>query len=85
MKASEIEILINKSSSNIYVNDCGDRIADGVDVAYLVKSLLATRECVSVIAEQSEQLKAFADYAQKRMWKDGDKDLSEFVDKFLSL
>lgn len=37
------------------------------------------------IVGQSEQLKAFADYAQKRMWADGDKDLSEFVDEFLSL
>ena len=34
---------------------------------------------------QSEQLKAFADYAQKRVWEDGDKDLSEFVDEFLCL
>ena len=33
---------------------------------------------------RSEQLKAFADYAQKRIWEDGDKDLSEFVDEFLS-
>ena len=32
-----------------------------------------------------EQLKAFADYAQKRMWEDGDKDLSEFVNEFLRL
>lgn len=36
------------------------------------------------IVGQSEQLKAFADYAQKRIWEDGDKDLSEFVDEFLS-
>jgi hypothetical protein len=34
---------------------------------------------------RSEQLKAFADYAQKRMWEDWDKDLSEFVDEFLRL
>ena len=37
------------------------------------------------VVGQSEQLKAFSDYAQKRMWEDGDKDLSEFVDEFLSL
>lgn len=37
------------------------------------------------VVGQSEQLKAFADYAQKRMWEDGDKDLSEFVDEFLRL
>jgi hypothetical protein len=33
----------------------------------------------------NEELKAFAEYAQKRMWEDGDKDLSEFMDEFLSL
>jgi outer membrane usher protein FimD/PapC len=38
-----------------------------------------------LVVGQSEQLKAFADYAQKKMWEDGDKDLSEFVDEFLSL
>lgn len=37
------------------------------------------------VVGRSEQLKAFSDYAQKRMWEDGDKDLSEFVDEFLSL
>ena len=37
------------------------------------------------VVERSEQLKAFADYAQKRVWEDGDKDLSEFVDEFLRL
>ena len=36
------------------------------------------------IVGQSEQLKDFADYAQKRMWEDEDKDLSEFVDEFLN-
>jgi len=34
---------------------------------------------------QSEQLKAFADYAQKKMWQDDDKDLSDFVDEFLRI
>ena len=37
------------------------------------------------VVVRSEQLKAFADYAQKRMWEDGDKYLSEFVEEFLSL
>lgn len=37
------------------------------------------------VVGRSEQLKAFADYAQKRMWEDGNKDLSEFVDEFESL
>lgn len=34
---------------------------------------------------QSKRLKAFADYAQKKMWQDGDKDLYNFVDEFLNL
>ena len=37
------------------------------------------------VVSQRKQLKAFSDYAQKRMWEDGDKDISEFVDEFLSL
>lgn len=37
------------------------------------------------VSGQREQLKAFADYAQKKVWEDGDKDLSEFVDEFLRL
>lgn len=37
------------------------------------------------VVGRSEQLKAFADYAQIRMWEDGCKDLSEFVDEFLRL
>lgn len=40
---------------------------------------------INDVVERSEQLKAFGDFAQKRMWEDGDKDLSEFVDEFLSL
>lgn len=37
------------------------------------------------VVGRSGQLNAFADYAQKRMWEDEDKDLSEFVDEFLRL
>ena len=37
------------------------------------------------VVGQSEQLKAFADYVQRRMWEGEDKDLSEFVEEFLSL
>ena len=37
------------------------------------------------VVGQSEQLKAFADYVQRRMWEGEDKDLSEFVEDFLSL
>ena len=40
---------------------------------------------IPAVVGRSEQLKAFADYAQKRVWEDGDKDLSEFVDEFLRL
>jgi len=40
---------------------------------------------LSDVVGRSEQLKAFSDYAQKRMWEDGDKDISEFVEEFLSL
>ena len=37
------------------------------------------------VVGQSEKLKAFADYVQRRMWEGEDKDLSEFVEDFLSL
>ena len=37
------------------------------------------------VVGKSEQLKAFADYVQRRMWEGEDKDLSEFVEDFLSL
>ena len=37
------------------------------------------------VVGRSEQLKAFADYVQGRMWEGEDKDLSEFVEEFLSL
>ena len=37
------------------------------------------------VVGRSEQLKAFADYVQRRMWEGEDKDLSEFVEDFLSL
>ena len=40
---------------------------------------------LSAVSWQSEQLKAFADYVQGRMWEGEDKDLSEFVEEFLSL
>ena len=37
------------------------------------------------VSQQREMLKAFADYVQGRMWEGEDKDLSEFVEEFLSL
>ena len=49
---------------------------------WLEKKLALSKQPVS---GRSEQLKEFADYAQKRMWEDEDKDLSEFVDEFLRL
>lgn len=52
----------------------------------LFKAEILVKNCsIPGVVGQSEQLKAFSDYAQKRMWEDGDKDLSEFVDEFLSL
>lgn len=36
------------------------------------------------VANKKDLLSEFADYAQKRMWEDGDLDLSEFVDEFLN-
>lgn len=50
-----------------------------------IKEHLAEQLRIHDVVGRSEQLKAFADYAQKRMWEDGDKDLSEFVDEFLRL
>jgi 16S rRNA C967 or C1407 C5-methylase (RsmB/RsmF family) len=52
-----------------------------------IHRLLAENEALRQfdVIRRSEQLKAFADYAQKRVWEDGDKDLSEFVDEFLRL
>ena len=40
---------------------------------------------LSTVVWQSELLKAFADYVQGRMWEGEDKDLSEFIEEFLSL
>ena len=52
----------------------------------LKEALAEVKNCsIPDVVWQSEQLKAFSDFAQKRMWEDGDKDLSEFVDEFLSL
>lgn len=59
-----------------------------------IKSEPSTLICIGILRKalrihdvvgRSEQLKAFADYAQKRIWEDGDKDLSDFVDEFLRL
>ncbi|MCR9066504.1 MAG: hypothetical protein NXI00_21200 [Cytophagales bacterium] len=54
----------------------------GLDDHYGKQTVL---KAINEALGQKEQLKAFADYAQNRMWEDGDKDLSEFVDEFLNL
>ena len=49
-------------------------------------TIKAVKNCsIPAVVVQSEQLKAFADYVQRRMWEGEDKDLSEFVEDFLSL
>ena len=49
-------------------------------------TIKAVKNCsIPDVVGRSEQLKAFADYVQGRMWGGEDKDLSEFVEEFLSL
>jgi len=50
----------------------------------LAKTIMQALRIHDVVG-RSEQLKAFADYVQGRMWGGEDKDLSEFVEEFLSL
>ena len=50
-------------------------------VKWLENEVLALRTHVTVCS--IPHLQAFADYAQNRMWVDGDKDLAEFIDDFL--
>ena len=62
----------------------------GYDLAnetYYVKQALKQVNLLLLhnVVGRSEQLKAFADYVQGRMWVGEDKDLSEFVEEFLSL
>ena len=62
----------------------------GYDLAnetYYVKQALKQVNLLLLhnVVGRSEQLKAFADYVQRRMWEGEDKDLSEFVEDFLSL
>ena len=62
----------------------------GYDLAnetYYVKQALKQVNLLLLhnVVGRSEQLKAFADYVQGRMWEGEDKDLSEFVEEFLSL
>lgn len=54
--------------------------------ASLIEELkLLKKRSIPDIVWRSELLKAFADYVQGRMWEGEDKDLSEFVEEFLSL
>ena len=54
--------------------------------AALIEELKLLKNCsIPDVVGRSEQLKAFADYVQGRMWEGEDKDLSEFVEEFLSL
>lgn len=50
------------------------------DCSIVVKQLLSLHDVVG----KKEQLKAFASFVQKGMWEEGDKDLTEFVDEFLT-
>lgn len=82
-----IEIIKLEAHKNLTIVDEGtdsynDYVIRGVDL--MAKSLVKLFAIPAVVG-RSEQLKAFADYAQKRVWEDGDKDLSEFVDEFLRL
>ena len=49
-------------------------------------TIKAVKNCsIPDVINRREQLKAFADYVQGRMWEGEDKDLSEFIEEFLSL
>lgn len=68
--------------------EIADEIAETIEYALRQENGSSTSDealHIANVVAQSEQLKAFADYAQKRMWEDEDKDLSEFVDEFLRL
>ena len=56
------------------------------NVLDFINQLKQVKNCFILdVSWQSELLKAFADYVQGRMWEGEDKDLSEFVEEFLSL
>ena len=74
----EAKKYLNKYFKSQYLKETDDEYKS---LVRLLNKALRIHDVVG----RSEQLKAFADYAQKRMWGDGDKDLSEFVDEFLCL
>lgn len=80
----KIDLLMHQ---NLYVKNIGtdDKPDYTVGGTENLKQELVKLFAIPVVVQQSEQLKGFADYAQKRMWEDDDKDLSEFVDEFLRL
>ena len=82
IKYSEIKkVAKEKFGNGKYLTDKEDGFRQGVEWA-----LEQVKNCsIPAVVGRSEQLKAFADYVQRRMWEGEDKDLSEFVEEFLSL
>ena len=83
MKLSKLQNLINECI--MIQHDYPLNWEFGVDLKEVQEELDAVKLILPVVIRQSEQLKAFAEYIQERMWGDDGKDLSEFVDDFLSL
>jgi len=56
------------------------------DARELLKIAMTMEKQLSIprVCGQSEQIKAFAKYAQKRILEDASKDLSELLDEFLN-
>ena len=82
IKYSEIKkVAKEKFGNGKYLTDKEDGFRQGAEWA-----LEQVKNCsIPAVVGRSEQLKAFADYVQGRMWEGEDKDLSEFVEDFLSL
>ena len=82
IKYSEIKkVAKEKFGNGKYLTDKEDGFRQGAEWA-----LEQVKNCsIPDVVGRSEQLKAFADYVQGRMWEGEDKDLSEFVEDFLSL
>lgn len=79
--------MTKKEIIELYLADLNNLVPDSEAKKSRIIDLEDELEALRIhdIVGQSEQLKAFADYAQKRMWEDGDKDLSEFINEFLSI
>ena len=93
MQYGLLTIKINKMDIEKYKAELEDAIYEGANGRFYIGGKVIEKVLKEVhtqalridVVGRSGQLKAFADYAQKRMWEDGDKDLSEFVDEFLRL